>query len=204
MAAALPLPSFEEDQHVVLRAMSWQDFEALLAIRGERSGVRMYYLDGEIEIVSPTKIHEGRKTTLARLLEIWALESDVALNGFGSWTLKKEIREAGAEPDECYIVGDSTEKEVPDLAIEVEWSRVTGLAKPEIYRRLGVRELSTLKSDGQLVIRTLEKGEWAQRAKSKLFPKLDLAWLRSFLDMAPQSKAVRAIRDALRTKKRRT
>jgi len=204
MAAALPLPSFEEDQHVVLRAMSWQDFEALLAIRGERSGVRMYYLDGEIEIVSPTKIHEGRKTTLARLLEIWALESDVALNGFGSWTLKKEIREAGAEPDECYIVGDSTEKEVPDLAIEVEWSRATGLAKPEIYRRLGVRELWTLKSDGQLVIRTLEKGEWALRTRSKLLPKLDLAWLRSFLDVAPQSKAVRAIRDALRTKKRRT
>src|SRR4029078_2499158 len=72
MVAALPAPNFEEDQHGVLRAMSWQDFEALLAIRGERSGVRMYYLDGEIEIVSPTKIHEERKTTLARLLEIWA------------------------------------------------------------------------------------------------------------------------------------
>jgi Uma2 family endonuclease len=203
MVAALPLPGLEEDQHVVLRAMSWQDFEALLAIRGERSGVRMYYLDGEIEIVSPTKIHEGRKKTLARLLEIWAMESDVALNGFGSWTLKKELREAGAEPDECYIVGDSTEKEVPDLAIEVEWSRATGLSKPEIYRRLGVRELWTLKSDARLIVRILEKGEWVEHARSKLFPKLDLVWLRSFLDIAPQSKAVRALRDALRTKKRR-
>jgi Uma2 family endonuclease len=203
MVAALPPPSFEEDQHVVLRAMSWQDFEALLAIRGERSGVRMYYLDGEIEIVSPTKIHEGRKKTLARLLEIWAMEHDVALNGFGSWTLKKELREAGAEPDECYIIGNSTEKDVPDLAIEVEWSRATGLAKPEIYRRLGVRELWTLKSDGRLVVRALEKGDWVEHPKSKLFPKLDLAWLRSFLDIEPQSKAVRALRDALRTKKRR-
>jgi len=102
MVAAFPLPSFEEDQHVVLRAMAWQDFEALLAIRGDRSGVRMYYLDEEIELASPTKIHEERQKTLARLLEIWAMESDVALNGFGSWTLKKELREAGAEPDECY------------------------------------------------------------------------------------------------------
>ena len=203
MVAALPAPNFEEDQHVVLRAMSWQDFEALLAIRGERSGVRMYYLDGEIEIVSPTKIHEGRKTTLARLLEIWAMESDIALNGFGSWTLKNELREAGAEPDECYILGESADKDVPDLAIEVEWSRTTGLSKPEIYRRLGVRELWTLKSDGRLIIRILEKGEWAEHTKSKLFPKLDLPWLRSFLDIAPQSKAVRALRDALRTKKRR-
>lgn len=204
MVAALPTHSFEEDQHVVLRAMSWQDFEALLAIRGERSGVRMYYLDGEIEIMSPTKTHEGRKTTLARLLEIWAMECDVALNGFGSWTLKKEIREAGAEPDECYIVGESTEQDVPDLAIEVEWSRATGLSKPEIYRRLGVRELWTLKSDGRLVIRVLEKGDWVEHAKSKLFPKLDLAWLLSFLDVAPQSKAARALRDALRSKKRRS
>ncbi|TMQ04728.1 MAG: Uma2 family endonuclease [Deltaproteobacteria bacterium] len=204
MVAASSPPSFEEDQHVVLRAMSWQDFEALLAIRGERSGVRMYYLDGEIEIVSPTKIHEGRKTTLARLLEIWAMESDIALNGFGSWTLKKELREAGAEPDECYIIGESTEKDVPDLAIEVEWSRTTGLSKPEIYRRLGVRELWTLKSDGHLIVRILEKGEWVEHAKSKLLPKLDLTWLRSFLDIAPQSKAVRALRDALRAKKRRS
>ena len=203
MVAEASPASFEEDQHVVLRAMAWQDFEALLAIRGERSGVRMYYLDGEIEIVSPTKIHEGRKKTLARLLEVWAMESDVALNGFGSWTLKNELREAGAEPDECYIVGD-TEKAVPDLVIEVEWSRATGLSKQEIYRRLGVRELWTLKGDGRLILRILEKGEWAEHARSKLFPKLDVAWLRSFLDIAPQSKAVRALRDSLRTKKRRS
>ena len=203
MVAALPPTSFEEDQHVVLRAMSWQDFEALLAIRGERSGVRMYYLDGEIEIVSPTRIHEGRKKTLARLLELWAMELDLALNGFGSWTLKNEMREAGAEPDECYIVGDSTEKDVPDLAIEVEWSRATALSKPEIYRRLGVRELWTLKSDGRLIVRSLDKGEWVEHPRSKLLPKLDLAWLRSFLDITPQSDAVRSLRDALRTKKRR-
>jgi Uma2 family endonuclease len=204
MVAASSPASFEEDQHVVLRAMSWQDFAALLAIRGERSGVRMYYLDGEIEIASSTKIHEGRKKTLARLLEIWAMESDVALNGFGSWTLKNELREAGAEPDECYIVGDSTDQDVPDLVIEVEWSRATGLSKQEIYRRLGVRELWTLKGDGRLILRILEKGEWAEHARSKLFPKLDLTWLRTFLDMSPQSKAVRALRDSLRTKKRRS
>ena len=204
MAAAASPAGFEEDQRVVLRAMSWPDFEALLAIRGERAGVRMYYLDGEIEIGSPTKIHEGRKKTLARLLEIWAMESDVALNGFGSWTLKTELREAGAEPDECYIVGNATEKDVPDLAIEVEWSRTTGLSKPEIYRRLGVRELWTLKSDARLIIRILDKGDWIEQARSKRFPKLDLPWLLSFLDIEPQSKAVRALRDALRTKKRRS
>ena len=200
MVATKQALDVDEDQRVVMRGMGWQDFEAMLAIRGDRSNVRMYYLDGEIEIMSPTKIHEGRKTTLARLLEIWALETDVDLNGFGSWTLKKEMAEAGAEPDECYIVG--ADKDVPDLVIEVEWSRNMGLPKEEIYRRLGTRELWTLKSDGRLLVRSLEKGAWVEQTKSKVLPKLDLAWLLSFLDITPQSKAVRALRDALRKKRR--
>ena len=191
----------EEDQHVILNGMSWQDFEALLAIRGDRAGVRMYYLDGSIEIMSPTKIHESRKKTLARLLELWALELDLPLNGFGSWTLKNEMKEAGAEPDECYILGKNTEKDVPDLAIEVEWSRATGLVKREIYARLGVRELWTLKKNERFVLRVLERGKYAERTSSALFPKLDLTWLLSFLEIEPQSRAVRALRDELRRKR---
>jgi Uma2 family endonuclease len=202
MVATKTLTELDEDQHVVLRGVSWQDFEALLAIRGDRAGVRMYYLDGEIELMSPTKTHEGRKTLLARLLEVWALETGVELEGFGSWTLKAELREAGAEPDECYILGDP-DKDVPDLAIEVEWSRALGLAKHEIYRRLGVRELWTLKSNGRLVVRALHRGAWVEQSRSKLLPKLDLAWLVTFLDAGSQTKATRALRDALRTRKRR-
>ena len=60
---------FDEDQRVILHDISWPAFEAMLALRGDASGVRMYYLDGELELLSPTKIHEGRKKTLARLLE---------------------------------------------------------------------------------------------------------------------------------------
>lgn len=202
MGVAERLVPVDEDQHVVLGGMSWQDYEAFLAIRGDRAGVRMYYLDGAIEIMSPAKTHGDRKKTLARLLELWAVESEVDLNGFGSWTLKKEVREAGAEPDECYIVG-STDKDVPDLAIEVEWSRALGLTKQEIYRRLGVRELWTLKADGRLVVRALEKERWVERTSSKLLPRLDLAWVVSFLDITPQSKAIKALRDALRGNRHR-
>lgn len=201
-AAARALPHVEEDQHVILRGMSWRDFEALLAIRGDRAGVRMYYLDGEIELMSAAKTHEGRKKTLARLLEVWALETGVELDGFGSWTLKLEARDAGAEPDECYIVGGSTNKEVPDLAIEVEWSRATGLAKHEIYLRLGVRELWTLKSDGRLVLRVRKGNAWSERKKSQLLPRLDVAELLEYLAIEPQSKAVREYRDALRRRAR--
>jgi Uma2 family endonuclease len=202
VVAAIPALSFDEDQRVVLGAMAWQDFEAMLAIRGERSGVRMYYLDGAIEIMSPTKIHEGRKKALARLLEMWTAEKGLILSGYGAWTLKHERRDAGAEPDECYILGD-VDKDIPDLVIEVEWSRVTGLSKPEIYRRLGVRELWTLKSDGALVIRVLENGDWIESTASLLFPDLDLPWLLSLLEVTPPGKAVLMLRDAMRAMPRR-
>ena len=201
------LPSFlmdrrstlvDEDQRVVLWDVAWQDYEALLAIRGERPKPRIYYLDGAIELVSTSKTHEYRKKTLGRLFETWATERRLDVNGFGQWTLKKELKEAGAEPDECYIIGDPEPRTVPDLAIEIEWSRVVGLDKHEIYRRLGVRELWTLKHDGGLVVRVLERGRWVIRSKSKLFPKLDLDWLVAFLEIEPQSKAVRALLDELR------
>jgi len=186
----------EEDQRVVLRGMTWGDYESMLGLRGDRAGVRLYYLDGEIELMSPAKTHEGRKKTLARLLELWAMEAGVPLEAYGSWTLKGELEAAGAEPDECYIVGDA-DRSVPDLVIEVEWSRVTGLAKREIYRRLGVRELWTLTSSAELVLATIEGDVWVERSVSEVLPALDVRWLSSFLVIEPQSKAVRALRDAL-------
>jgi Uma2 family endonuclease len=191
----------QQDQHVILGGMQWSDYEAMLAMRGDQAGVRIYYLDGAIELVSPAWTHEYRKKLLARLLEHWAFEADINLTGVGSWTLKNAPREAGAEPDECYLVNDD-DGEVPHLVIEVEWSRATKLAKHEIYRRLGVRELWTLKADRKLVICVLEKERFVERKRSKVLPKLDVAWLLSFAEIEPQSRAVRALADAMREKRR--
>jgi len=87
MDVASRFDDVDYDQRVVLHNQSWQAFETLLALRGEAPRPRMDYLDGEIELVSTTREHESRKTTLARLLETWALETDTDLNGFGQWTL---------------------------------------------------------------------------------------------------------------------
>src|SRR5437879_2124724 len=102
------------DHHVVLRGATWRDFERVLRMRGDRGGLRVYYLDGEIELMSPSRAHEKRKSKLAALLETWLAESRPDYDAVGSWTLKKEIERAGAEPDECYLF-DDFEKDVPDL-----------------------------------------------------------------------------------------
>jgi Uma2 family endonuclease len=111
--------------------------------------------------------------------------------------LKSDPNEVGAEPDECYVVG-ATSKEVPDLAIEVVWTR-GGLRKLDIYRGLGVREVWMLDRSHRLQMYALRQERYERVEASEVLPDLDLAWLASFLDHESQSQAVRALRSAMRS-----
>ena len=132
-------PALSIDQRVVLHGVSWEDYEAVLAIRGESSGVRIAYREGELELMSPSLDHERLKTLIARLVEAYAEERDVELNGYGSWTVKHAEVRRGGEADECYVIGEPDVSR-PDFAIEVVWTH-GGLDKLDIYRGLGVPEV---------------------------------------------------------------
>src|SRR5690606_30466192 len=114
----------------------------LLQMRGERSVPRMTYSQGVVELMSPSRHHESDKTRFARLLEMWSEASGVELEGYGSWTLRDEKEDRGAEPDECYTVRRvaADEQDRPDIAIEVIWTS-GGLDKLQVYRKLGIREV---------------------------------------------------------------
>lgn len=184
------------DQRVILNGMTWKDYELMLTIRGDRSGVRMAYSNGAIELMSPSVSHEGIKTTIARLLEAYADERGLELNGFGSWTLKNAPKEKGLEPDECYVLG-APQKEIPDLAIEVVWTS-GGLNKLEIYRALGVGEVWLWERGAGITVHVLRDGGYHPAPKSALLPDLDLTLLERFLHGPSQSQSVRAFRAALR------
>lgn len=102
--------------------------------------------------MSPSRGHEWTRKTLARLLEAWAEERGIGLEGIGSWTLKSPCRKRCAEPDAFYEVGE-TPKDRPDVAIEVAWTH-GGLDKLEVYRGLRVREV-WLSEDGAIHIHSL-------------------------------------------------
>ena len=137
ITAAPPAAARAEDQRVTLYDVSWADFELILQIRGDRGGVRLTYLNGALELMSPSVDHEGIKTIIGRLLEAYAEERGLPFNGFGSWTLRNAPRARALEPDECYALslGRPTR---PDLAVEVIWTS-GGIDKLEVYRGLGVR-----------------------------------------------------------------
>lgn len=184
------------DQRVVLHGVPWSHYETHLALRGEASTPRIAYLDGELELRSPSKHHERNKSYIGRLLEAYALERGLDLSPYGSWTLKSAPRQSGAEPDECYLVGPDQGRERPDLAIEVVWTS-GGIDKLEIYARLGVEEVWFWKDD-RIEVHLLRGDRYERAERSALFPELDIPLLCSFLDRPTALQAVRAFREALR------
>jgi Uma2 family endonuclease len=190
--AAESLP--DRDDRVVLHGLDWWQYEVMLAIRGDRAGVRIAFLEGDLEIMSPGKTHEYVKKFIARLLEAYAEETGIFFNGFGSLTMKNPARLRGAEPDECYVVGQP--KEQPDLAIEVILTS-GGIDKRRIYAGLGVRELWEWR-DGRIQVLVLHGEEYHQAPRSELLPAFDLEVLATFIQRDDQTEAVREYRRGLR------
>jgi len=186
------------DQFVYLRDVTWREYEALLAMRGERSVPRITYLRGVLELMSPSRYHELDKTKLARLLEAWAEEKGVVLEGYGSWTLNNSREDRGAEPDECYTVGRVAkgDEDRPDIAIEVIWTS-GGIDKLEVYRKLGVREVWIYEHE-TLRFFQLRSDHFEASARSELLPEVDPELFTRCMRETTQGAAVSALRTALR------
>jgi Uma2 family endonuclease len=196
-----PLPSTDEngDRRIVLFGVPWHAYVALRDTLDE-PGIHMSYLEGTLEIMTPGGPHETGKKLFARLLEAWAEESDVELDGHGSQTFRREAGQRGLEPDECYGIG--LLRDVPDIAIEVVVSRPL-VDKLAIYAGLGIQEVWLLEDD-VLSIHVLKKEKYEQRASSELLPALDFEHLLGFLRRGrPQTSIVRAYRAELRSAKTR-
>jgi Uma2 family endonuclease len=190
-------PPARGDEFVVLRPATWADYQRCLEIRGERAVPRLNYLEGVLELMTPSRSHESIKSMIGCLVEAWCLENDVDITPYGSWTLESKESERGLEPDECYVLGDVAEPQRPDLAIEVIWSSGS-VDKLEIYRKLGVPEVWIWRG-GALQLFSLGADEtYARIERSKLLPAIDLVQLLRFVDTQPMTRAVREYRAALR------
>lgn len=175
--------------------MDWTTFEAFLVARGD-TGPRVTFLDGVLELMSPSFNHELVASSIGRLLETWALEFDVELNALGSLTIKQSRKKAGVEPDKCYFIGPVGTRRTPDLAVEVVWSAPL-LDKLEVYRRLGVREVWVW-AEGKITPWYLGASGYSRRRKSKVLPEFDLGLLNKFVTRVDQHAAVKAFRAVLR------
>jgi Uma2 family endonuclease len=81
---------------------------------------------------------ENSMLLLPELFELLQSPKRIRYFPLGSTTFRKQAKKGEVEPDESYSLG--TEKEVPDLAIEVVVTS-GGIDKLEVYKRLGVTEM---------------------------------------------------------------
>jgi Uma2 family endonuclease len=194
----LPRPGVESRNQRVQLPMDWTSFEQFLVLRGEAAATRITYLDGRLELMSPSERHEVIKKRIARLLEAWAQEFEVDLDGVGSWTIKDPSVEAGAEADESYLIPGREGARRPDLAIEVNWS-THGLNKLEAWRRLQVREVWVYEEGALRVFVLKDDGsDYAEPKTSAVLPTLDLSLLSHFIGVRSQLVAVKSFQRALR------
>jgi Uma2 family endonuclease len=184
-----------EDKIVVLRGLRWSDYQRMLEARGDAAVPRLAYLDGDLEIMTPSRPHESIKSRIGRLVEVWCSEKGIEFSPYGSWTLEKKAAERGLEPDECYVFGQVAEPERPDLAIEVVWT-AGGLKKLDIYASLGVPEVWFWRR-GRIAVHLLDGAAYSDAPSSRLLPGIDLPQLVSYLDRPTASQGIREYRTAL-------
>ena len=123
----------------VIQSVSWDSYETLLAKLEDNSHYRVSYLNEILEIVSPSRKHETTKSRLGDLVKFYFYKKRIKYIPMGSTTVKNRIKKAGAEPDECFSIGEE-EKEIPDLALEIIITSGS-FKKLETYRNLGVQEV---------------------------------------------------------------
>jgi Uma2 family endonuclease len=180
---------------VLLHGVSWEAYEGLLrALGDDHPSLRLTYLEGTLEIMTTSPRHERLKTLIARLLEAWAEERNVRLDGYGAATFRSAAASRGLEPDECYALGELGD--APDLAIEVVETH-GDINKLEVYAGLGVREVWIWEA-GRIRIHALKGGQYIESTASQLLPGLDVAELVTFVREGDQTAAVRAFRQRLR------
>jgi Uma2 family endonuclease len=182
---AVPAAPHDTDQRVVLN-VDWRTYGALRELL-DSPGVRLTYLCGALEIMSTSRRHEDFKTRIARLIELFALEREIPLYCYGSTTFRREARERGLEPDECYCVGADM-GEYPEIALEVVVS-AGGIDKLAVYEGLGVREVWFWKDD-HFAIHSLAEGRFQAAVASGLIPNLDFEVLAPFVLHPDQHRAV--------------
>ncbi len=182
---------------LILRGITWQTYENLLADLEEQSGTRLTYDRGVLEIMTLTPEHESLNRYLASLVDLLvdALEMDV--HPVGLSTFKREDRERGFEPDSSFYFQhaaqmrgkkriDLTIDPAPELIIEIDISHGS-LDKLALFANFGVEEV--WRFDGAIVhLYHLIDGEYETVERSSVFPGLTAATIGEFLMQAQTLK----------------
>lgn len=199
--------TFRRCDRILLHDISWQQFEALLQDLGDHRAARLAYDRGTLEIMTPLPEHEYYKEVLSEATKEIADVLERDYESYGSTTWRRQIKEAGLEPDNCFyfqneskvrgkLSFDLDRDPPPDLSLEIDLTSKS-LNRLPIYARLGVPELWCY-DDGQITIYHLRQGAYVEAANSLVFPQLPIRELPQLIEEYRQ-QGRRTLRQAIRT-----
>ncbi len=194
----------EQEQRLVLGAVSWEQYESLLRIFPDHGGLRITYIDGRLTLLSPKRRHDWHEEALGDLVKAIASGFGIDWEPAGHTTYRREDLHGGVEGDQTFYLGvnaetmrgpvevDLSRQPPPDLAIEVE---LTHRADDSIavWGRLGVPEVWRFDVDRgtlNMGIRQ-EDGRYSAVTRSPAFPELAPEDILSQLRIAKELGASR-------------
>lgn len=177
------------EQRFIQTGLSWENFKAIQKGFADSPGVRLFYCEGELEILSTSPEHEIVKGNIGYLVEDYMLNLGLEFIATGSFSQEKEAV-ASAQADESYCFDER--KSVPDLAIEVVITS-GGPNKLRRYKALGVKEV-WFWEDGAIAMHHLEGSEYQEVQQSRFLPNLDTKRLAQCAVIESRPQAVKTFR----------
>ena len=159
--------SHNSDRILVLTEQTWIDYEKLIA---DNEDFRISYFNRVISILSPSRNHERIAQTISILINAYCRKYQIPYFALGSKDIKKQFI-AGKQPDASYCF--YTEKEFPDLAVEVNFTSGS-LNDLEKYKLLGIPEVWVWQ-DNFITFYCLTDDGYQRQLKSQNFYNPDLA-----------------------------
>jgi Uma2 family endonuclease len=181
----------EPEQRIVYSNISWERYLTFDEKLGpDRPGPRLYYLNGQLEIMSTSEEHERLKEWLGDLMSDYFFEKGVEIIPRGQATMR--LKKVGAEPDKSWCI--RREKKFPGLVVEIALSS-GGINKLDIYARLKIPEVWLWRAKHlEIFVLDRSKGGYEQSSTSRLLPGLDISLLERCLSLSSWREARRTFR----------
>ncbi|MEH2377006.1 Uma2 family endonuclease [Nostoc sp.] len=181
-----------EEQRFFRRGLSWEKFKAIQASFENVPGVRLFYCDGVLEIVTIGKSHEAIRCLMGLLLGQYLVEQGIEFFPSGSFSqIIPKLVEYQADLSYCF----GTDKPLADLCIEVVITSGSPI-KLQKYKLMGVPEV-WFWEDGTIEVYCLREQEYEKVVNSELLAELDLSLLNRCLLLSSPLEAIREFRQVI-------
>jgi Uma2 family endonuclease len=181
------------EQRFIQTGVSWESFKAIQSGFAESPGIRLFYYEGELEILSTSPEHEIVKGNIGYLLEDFMLNHGLEFVATGSFSQEKEAV-ASVQADESYCF--DVKKPIPDLAIEVVITS-GGPEKLKRYKALGVQEVWFWEA-GKISIYQLTPTGYQSVTESQFVQGINVTHLAQCAAIESRTQAVKAFRQRLK------